>query len=127
MRVLRRLLTLAALIALGVFGWMFARANPTEVVIELPYVGVLEAVPAWVALLAAFGLGACVAALLGMLPFARLGLRARRHRRESEKLATEVHQLRNLPLSSEGEGAPRGSAGGPPEAGGPSRSAERVG
>ncbi len=127
MRLLRRLLSLVVLTAVVVVGWMFAQANPTPVAIELPYAGLLADVPLWLALGVAFGAGLVLAGLLGLLPLMRLGLRARRHRKESERLAAEVHQLRNLPLSSEGEGPPRGSAGAAPDAAASARSAGRGG
>ena len=49
-----------------------------------------------------------VAALLGVLSGARLRLEAKRYRKAARDLESEVHQLRNLPLST--EGAEPGSA-----------------
>lgn len=124
MRILRRLLALIALLALLGVGWRFAIVNPEAVRIDY-LAGAIDGVALWLALLGAFALGLGVAGLWGLYEITKLGLRVRRHRKEREKLAAEIHQLRNLPLSSEGEGLPRGSAGGTPEAGELARSGER--
>jgi uncharacterized integral membrane protein len=110
---LRRLLALALFGAALVGGWLFAAHNrePTEV----DYLfGALPAEPLWAVLGGAFGLGVLVSAGVALVVTARAKLLARRYRKLAARLEAEVHQLRNLPLAVEDEGAPRSSAGGVP-------------
>ena len=116
MRMVRRLLGLAVFVALLVLGWRFANRNPSPVQVDLLFVP-SSPHPLWYVLVVAFGVGALAAACFGLYHSARLSLLARRYRRIATGLEGEIHQLRNLPLASQQEGAPRGSAGGPPALG----------
>ena len=104
MRVVRRLLWVALAALVLVVGWRFASQNGTPVAIDLIVVKMGEA-PLWVGLISAFGLGVICAGLGGLYEVTRLGLLARRYRKAVVRLESEIHQLRNLPLSAdEGEG-----------------------
>ena len=101
MRLLRRSLWVIVIAALLYVGWRFPTENAQG--IEISYLfGTFEAVPVWVALLAAFGSGALLATMASSLRVAKLGLTTRRYRKTVNDLEAEVHQLRNLPLSSDG-------------------------
>jgi hypothetical protein len=63
--------------------------------------GQFPPVPQWLALLAAFAVGAAAAGLIGLYQVAKLRLVARRYRKTVRGLEAEVHQLRTLPLSSD--------------------------
>jgi len=98
MRLARRLLVLAVFVAAFYLAWRFAMDNSRAVTIEVPLLEDVE-VLLWVALLAAFALGAILAGLAAAYQVARLGLLARRYRKIIRGLESEVHQLRNLPLA----------------------------
>lgn len=113
MRTFRRLLVFAAFVAMLVLGWRFAGANLDPVRIQY-LVGTTGDLPLWGALLAAAGVGAALAGLVGLYQSARLALTARRWRKVAHGLEAELHQLRNLPLAAAGEAPPaRGSTGAP--------------
>lgn len=112
MRIVRRLVAAAIFVAALVLGWRFADANLEPVSVHF-LVGRIEGIPLWTALVGAFAAGGVLVGLGALLPLARLGLRARRWRKEAHGLETELHQLRNLPLASPSETAVRGSAGAP--------------
>ena len=100
MRTARRVLGLAVFVALLVAGWRFAAEN-SEVVAIHYLIGQFDGVSVWLALLCAFLAGGVAVGLLGMLGAAKLRLEARRYRKAVKSLEAEVHQLRNLPLTSE--------------------------
>jgi uncharacterized membrane protein YciS (DUF1049 family) len=100
MRVVRWVLVIAVFVALLVGGWRFAADNSQVVTIHY-VVGQFDGVSVWLALLCAFAAGAVVVGLLGMLGWLKLRLEARRYRKAVKSLEAEVHQLRNLPLTSE--------------------------
>lgn len=116
MRMLRRLLALALFAGLFWTAWMFTHGNTLELEIDL-IVWRTPPVAVWVALLVAFGAGAGLSALALALPLARGSLVKRRYRKEADGLASEVHQLRNLPLAGSGvepvadSAAPEGRGG----------------
>ncbi len=101
MRLLRRSLWVIVIAALLYVGWRFPTENAEGIAISYLF-GTFEAVPVWVALLAAFGIGALLATMASSLRVAKLGLTTRRYRKTVNDLEAEVHQLRNLPLSSDG-------------------------
>ena len=106
MRVVRRLLWVALAALVLVVGWRFASQNGTPVTIDLIVMRLGDA-PLWVGLVSAFGLGAVCAGLGALYEVTRLGLLARRYRKAVVRLESEIHQLRNLPLSGdEGEHHP---------------------
>ena len=100
MRTARRVLGIAVFVALLVAGWRFAADNSQLVTVHY-VIGQFEGVSVWLVLLCAFLAGAGVVGLLGMLGAAKLRLEARRYRKVVKGLEAEVHQLRNLPLTSE--------------------------
>ena len=100
MRTARRVLGLAVFVGLLVAGWLFAAEN-SEVVTIHYLIGQFDGVSIWLALLCTFLAGAVVVGLLGMAGAAKLRLEARRYRKVVKGLEAEVHQLRNLPLTSE--------------------------
>ena len=120
MKILRRVLAFALLVALLWAFYRFAQANADLTTIDLVYAKLPEA-PQWMVLIATFGLGAVLATLLLLYHMARQGLVTRRYRKTVRGLESEIHQLRNLPLAGgEGSGselltadAERGSAAGP--------------
>jgi uncharacterized integral membrane protein len=101
----------------------FATDNSAAVTIEVPLLGDLE-VRLWVALLVSFALGAILTGLAAAYQVARLGLLARRYRKIIRGLESEVHQLRNLPLTDDGP-APGKSASEPETAPAPRRALGR--
>jgi uncharacterized integral membrane protein len=100
MRTVLRLFWAAVFVGVLVLGWKFAAANGVPVTVSWVF-GELAPVPLWLALLAAFAVGAGVALLAAFYQYARLGLVARRYRKTMRGLEAEVHQLRNLPLANE--------------------------
>ena len=107
MRLLRRSLWVIVIAALLYVGWRFPTENAEGIAISYLF-GTFEAVPVWVALLAAFGSGALLATLASSLRVAKLGLTTRRYRKTVNDLESEVHQLRNLPLSPDPPDSPVG-------------------
>ena len=98
MKLVRRLLALALFAGAFYAAIRFSRDNADEVSIDL--LGLAQpSLELWLALLAAFALGAVGAALVLFFEVAKLGLVARRYRRTVRRLESEIHQLRNLPLA----------------------------
>ena len=104
MRVARRILIVSMILAVLVTAWRFAKENADTVTVYLWW-GQIDEAPLWIALIAAFSIGAFTAGLLGAYKLTKVGLLARRYRMAVVGLEAEVHQLRNLPLSAE-EAAP---------------------
>jgi uncharacterized integral membrane protein len=100
MRLLLRLFWIAVFVAVLVLGWQFAAANAEPTAVSYVF-GTLAPLPLWLVLLLAFAAGAAIATLVGFYKIAKLGLVARRYRKTVRGLESEVHELRNLPLSSE--------------------------
>ena len=100
MQWLRRIVGIALIAVVLVGGWKFAAENAAEVTISY-VLGSLPPVALWAALLGAFASGLVVAGLYALLANTRLRLVARRYRKAVHGLESEVHQLRNLPLSTE--------------------------
>ena len=100
MRIARWVLGIAVFVALLVAGWRFASDNSQVVTVHY-VLGQFEEVSVWLALLCAFAAGAVVVGLLGVFGSVKLRLEARRYRKAVRGLEAEVHQLRNLPLTSE--------------------------
>lgn len=110
MQVVRRLLGVGLFVAVLVVGWRFAAENSARVTIDM-LVSEIDGVSLWAALLVSFASGAAAAGAIGLYRVARLGLVARRYRKAVRGLEAEVHQLRNLPLSTDAP-APGGSIAG---------------
>lgn len=103
MRLLVRLFWVALFVGVLLLGWTFRAQNEGEVTISYAF-GQFPSVPQWLALLAAFAVGAAAAGLIGIYQVAKLRLLTRRFRKTVRGLEAEVHQLRTLPLSSEEPG-----------------------
>jgi uncharacterized integral membrane protein len=100
MRLLVRLFWVALFVGVLVLGWTFRAENEGPVTVSYAF-GQFPPVPQWLALLAAFAVGAAAAGLIGLYQVAKLRLVARRYRKTVRGLEAEVHQLRTLPLSSD--------------------------
>lgn len=99
MQTVRKALSVAGLISLVLGVALFStRATNQEPVAVNFLFGTAQA-PLWQLVGGAF-LGGCIAAwLFSVLPWTRAKLNARRQRKRADRLETELHQLRNLPLS----------------------------
>jgi hypothetical protein len=124
MRWARGLLVVAVFGAVFYLAWRFAMDNSGVVIIKTPMLQDVE-ILLWIALLAAFALGAVLAGLVAAYQIARLGMLARRYRKVIRRLEAEVHQLRNLPLTND-EPAFQSPAAGPEESPTPSPSPRRA-
>ena len=100
MRIVRRLLGVAIFVAFLVLGWTFAAEHSSPVSIHFPLAASME-VTLWVALLVAFALGAAITASIAAYRATRQSLVSRRYRKMIRDLESEVHQLRNLPLTGD--------------------------
>jgi hypothetical protein len=109
MRWIRRLLWIGALGATLVAGWLFAARNAAQVRVYY-LVGETLEVALWQALGVAFAAGALGVGALMVLAAMRHGLVQRRYRKLIGNLETELHQLRNLPLTPDAESADARSA-----------------
>ena len=78
---------------------LFATQDTNREPVAVHYLLGSAQVPLWQLLGGAFLTGCLAGWLLSLLPWTRAKLSARRHRRRAERLETELHQLRNLPLS----------------------------
>ena len=119
MRWFRRFLQVGLLLAILIVGWLFAAENGSPV--QVHYVlGQTGEIALWQALLCAFALGALGVGAFMLLASLRHGLVQRRYRKLVGGLESEIHQLRNLPLSPDPDapgvpprrGAPSGGAAG---------------
>jgi uncharacterized integral membrane protein len=103
MKIIRRVLSLAVMALAFAAAYQFGKnADPISVSL---FRWTTPPAPTWLVLLAAFGAGALLAAVLLGYQLARLSLLSRRYRKEVGALESEVHQLRNLPLAAEGPAA----------------------
>ncbi len=104
LRWIKRIAGLALFVGAVYVSLQFRDQNAEIVAID--YVaGRVEAVPLYLALLGAFGLGAGLTGLLASWRLLRLQLVTWRYRRTARGLEAEIHQLRSLPLAdSEGPG-----------------------
>jgi len=98
MQNVRRLMVLALFAGLFAVAWRFASTNAAEIPVDLLLLQI-PAVPVWVALLIAFGVGALAAGVSLSYEVIKKNLVARRYRKAVRGLESEIHQLRNLPLA----------------------------
>jgi hypothetical protein len=98
MQNVRRLMALALFAGLFAVAWRFASTNAAEIPVDLILLQI-PAVPVWVALLIAFGVGALAAGGSLSYEVIKKNLVARRYRKAVRGLESEIHQLRNLPLA----------------------------
>lgn len=101
---LRRLVFAAVIVGAIYVALRFAEHNASSVTVGY-IVGEVESVSLWLALAASFGAGFLLASLISSYQLVRSGLTARRYRKAVSGLESEVHHLRNLPLSPD-EGLP---------------------
>lgn len=114
MTLVRRIAFVCLLAGLLWAGWGFAHGNQDPVRIDLLFART-GSFALWQALAAAAFLGVLVTTLVLGFSLLRARLEARRFRKAMLGLETEVHQLRNLPLSSETKRpTPAGQQGVPP-------------
>jgi len=111
MRAIRRLIEAALFVAVWYFGWIFAAENSSLLSINFLAVQV-DDVPLWAALISAFAGGAVAVGAFMLLSMTRTRLVARRYRKMVQGLEGELHQLRNLPLSTSRASISRGEGHG---------------
>jgi hypothetical protein len=99
MHIARRLMLFGLLVAVLVAGWWFADRNTEPRVSVDFWIARTPEASLWQVLTVAFGAGALLATLVWLFEVARYGLMARRYRKTVARLESEIHQLRNLPLS----------------------------
>ena len=102
MKLVRRALALAIFAGLFAVAYQFGK-NAEPVTVTL-FGWTTPTAPAWLVLASAFGLGLFVASLVWLFQVMRLSLLARRYRKEMISLESEVHRLRNVPLTAGAEG-----------------------
>ena len=91
----------AALVAVVLYsGWRLAAENSAPVTVSYVY-GEVADVQQWRVLLVAFASGVGLASLFLVYQIVKGWLMRRSYRRRIAALESEVHQLRNLPLSGE--------------------------
>ncbi len=110
MKILRRLLLLALFVGLFWVVWEFRFRNQDTMTVDL-IVWETPILATWALLLITFSIGAALAASILSLRLMRSSMIARRYRKAAVGLESEIHQLRNLPLSGE-ESAQGPSQGG---------------
>lgn len=98
MRWVRRILLVALLVALPAGVHLLITRNSQAIAVDLLALR-FESVQLWLALLCSFLAGLGVATAVALLRGARLRLVTRRYRKAARDLESEVHELRNLPLS----------------------------
>lgn len=101
MQRLRTVLFLGVALGLIWLGWSFRTGNTEVVDLDLVWFR-MQNVPVWWALCLASFAGAAGAGLLFGLAWLRQRLVNRRYRKTIERLESEVHQLRALPLEGHG-------------------------
>jgi uncharacterized integral membrane protein len=106
MKLVRRALALAIFAGLFAVAYQFGK-NAEPVTVTL-FGWTTPTAPAWLVLASAFGLGLLVASLVWLFQVMRLSLLARRYRKEMISLESEVHRLRNVPLTAAGAEGRRG-------------------
>ena len=109
MKLIRRLLAVALFGAALYVCMQFKERNESWANVDL-LVWQATDVAVWLLLSITFVAGAAAATLLLTWRITRTSMEKRRYRKAASKLESEIHQLRNLPLSEQGSGAgPDGS------------------
>jgi uncharacterized integral membrane protein len=103
MRWLRRWIGVALVAALLIGGWRLAHENGGTVAVSYLF-GAIE-MPLWEALLIFFAAGFALAGSGWLWHSVRARMIERRYRKAVGGLEAELHQLRNLPLATDGEQA----------------------
>ncbi len=101
MNTLRRILAVILFLALFAFTWRFANENAARVDLYLG-IATLSAVPLGMVVAVSFGAGAGLAGVLMLYSYVRAQLMVRRYRKAAQRLESEIHELRNIPLAGEG-------------------------
>ncbi|MEZ4330620.1 MAG: LapA family protein [Myxococcota bacterium] len=110
MQWLRTALVLAIALGLIWMGWSFRSGNAEPVDLDLVWFR-MQNVPVWWALSLAVLAGTFAGGIVGGLAWLRQRLVNRRYRKTIERLESEVHQLRSLPLEAPAPAAGRTVAG----------------
>ena len=105
MRILRRTIAAALLVALVVVVRLFPDQNRVPVDIDLLVISI-PGIELWLVLLVSFAAGIGCALLISSLLWLKSGFLGRRYRKAISELEAEVHHLRNLPLASGDLGEP---------------------
>lgn len=103
MRWMRRLVGVTLVVSGMVIGWWFAAAN--DAVVRIDYIWGQVEHPLWQALVGCFAVGFALAGSIGLWFGLRAKLVQRRYRKTVGGLESEIHQLRNLPLSPDADGS----------------------
>ncbi len=103
MRWVRRSAGVALVVAVLVGGWLFAAANDEPVRVDFLWLDAQG--PLWQAVITSFAVGFALAGAIGLWFGLRAKLVQRRYRKALGGLESEVHELRNLPLSPDSDAA----------------------
>ena len=106
MQTLRRVLSTALSLALLIGVVAFATRPVNQNAVDVHYLFGEASWPLWQLVGGAFLAGALAAWLLSVPPWMRSRFEVRRHRKQSARLESELHELRNLPLSAEEQSRP---------------------
>ncbi|MAI78602.1 MAG: hypothetical protein CL917_06665 [Deltaproteobacteria bacterium] len=98
MKVLKRIIAIAFLVAVWVMGWHFVGAHNEVVRLDYGMERFYE-LPFWQALLGAASMGGALIGLPMLFMLFRSRLISRHYRKQAEQLEEEIHELRNLPLA----------------------------
>jgi hypothetical protein len=110
MQWLRTVLVLGIALGLIWMGWSFRSGNAEVVDLDLVWFR-MQNVPVWWALSLAVLAGALAGGGVGWVAWLRQRLVNRRYRKTIERLESEVHQLRSLPLEGSAPASGRTAAG----------------
>jgi hypothetical protein len=98
MRWLRSFLFVGLVLGLVFSGWSFRSGNAGVIDLDLVWIR-LPNVEVWWAIVMAVGVGAVLGGVPVGLAWLRQRLLNRRHRKAIERLESEVHRLRSLPIA----------------------------
>ena len=101
MQTLRRVLSTALSLALLIGVVAFATRSTNQNSVEVHYLFGEASWPLWQLVGGSFLAGALAAWLMSVPPWMRSRFEVRRHRKQSARLESELHELRNLPLAAE--------------------------
>ncbi len=101
MQTLRRVLSTALSLALLIGVVAFATRSTNQSPVDVNYLFGESSWPLWQLVGGSFLAGALAAWLMSVPPWMRSRFEVRRHRKQSARLESELHELRNLPLSGE--------------------------
>ncbi len=85
-------------------GWSFRAGNAGPIDLDLIWLQI-PSIELWWSLVLAAGFGGTIATLVVGFAWLRIRLLNRRYRKAIERLESELHQMRSLPLASSGTAA----------------------